>query len=162
MTSKNWTAAPAVIKLLLIYWLFWPLVFIALFTYFWLATPNGEALNFITEFMQDEFQEMPISITIGVAIALLYFLCPIFAWKMLSGNRMSRLYLEFFAWIFLFSSFSDAIFPQIWYVELDTMPSDATGLSFEEVVVGFVFVGIDVMALLAMRTKQVKGYANVF
>ena len=111
---------------------------------------------------QNEFQEMPVSIIIGVAIEALHFLCPIFAWKMLNGNGMSRVCLEVFAWIFLFSSLSDAALPQIWHVELDAMPSYATGLSFEEAAVGFAFAGIDAMALLAMRSKQVKGYANVF
>ena len=72
------------------------------------------------------------------------------------------MYLEVFAWIFLFSSLSDAVFPQIWYVELDAIPSYAADLSFGEVAVGFVFAGIDALALLAMRSKQVKGYANVF
>ena len=83
MTSKNWATSPAVVKSLLIYWHFWPIVFIALFTYFWLGTPNGEALKFIAELKQNEFQEMPVSIIIGLAIELMHFLCPIFAWKML-------------------------------------------------------------------------------
>jgi len=75
---------------------------------------------------------------------------------------MSRAYLEFFAWIFLFSSLSEAIFPQIWNLELDVIPSGTTGFSIEEVAVGMIFIGIDLIALLAMRSKQVKGYTNVF
>lgn len=162
MTSKNWAISPTVVKSLLIYWHFWPVVFIALLAYFGLATPNGEALKFFVELKQNEFKEMPVSIIIGFAIELSYFLCPVFAWKMLNGNKVSRAYLEVFAWIFLFSSLSDTAFPQIWYVELDTMPSYATDISFEELIVGIFFTGIDALVLLAMRSKQVKGYVNVF
>lgn len=162
MTSKNWTTAPTTVKSLLIYWHIWPVVFIALFSYFWFSAPDGEVLKFIFQLKKNEFQDMPVSMTIGGAIELLVFLCPFYAWKMLNGNKISRVCLEVFAWIFLFSSFSDAAFPQIWYVELDAIPSYATDISFADTVVEFVYVGIDALVLLAMRSKQVKEYANVF
>jgi hypothetical protein len=146
---SNWKRAPATVKTLVVYWHIWPVTFIALFGYFSSASPDGEVLSFMWSLLKAEYQVTPIALWIGAGIILIYFLCPLYAWRMLAGRKTSRKLLEVFAWLFLVNSLIDVTF-QI----TDTQDQWA----FVEIL----FVIIDAFVLLAMRSKQVREYANVF
>ena len=81
---------------------------------------------------------------------------------MLAGRKTSRKLLEVFAWLFLVNSLIDVTFPQIWYFELETNPPEITDTQDQWAFVEILFVIIDAFVLLAMRSKQVREYANVF
>jgi hypothetical protein len=112
--------------------------------------------------LKAEYQVTPIALWIGAGIILIYFLCPLYAWRMLAGRKTSRKLLEVFAWLFLVNSLIDVTFPQIWYFELETNPPEITDTQDQWAFVEILFVIIDAFVLLAMRSKQVREYANVF
>ncbi len=159
---KNWKSAPAIVKILVVYWHIWPIIFIALLGYFWTASPDTEILRFMWSQWEVEYQVTPIALWIGAGITLIYFVCPLYAWRMLAGRRASRIFLEVIAWLFLINRLIDVTFPQIWYFELETIPPEITDAQDQWAFAGMLYIIIDALVVLAMRSKKVREYANVF
>ena len=159
---KHWKSAPTILKTLVVYWHLWPVAFIAALGFMYTASPDGEVVGHMRELWDAEYQITPIAAWINGGLLLLYFLCPLFAWGMLARRRTFRKLLEALAWLIFACSLIDFVYPQFWYFELETVPPEFTDTIEQWSITGFMFVIIDMLVVLSMRSKQVREHANVF
>ena len=159
MTARTWKTAPIMVRALLVYWHLWPAFILVLFVYIWNSEPDGEALEFMLLLWQGDFQVTPLASSVGAVTNIVSFLCPVFAWRLLKGKKSARKILEVAARFFLINTSLDVFFPQIWYLEMDSVPAEATETEFNWILFGLVFVVIDALALLGMRSRQCRDYA---
>ena len=163
--NKNWKTAPWIIRLILIYWLLPGAILLIAFCYMLVMFSQIE-INEIWRIplgvLEAKYKLMPISTSIDISFTIVSIFAAYYGWRLLRGSGIARNILEIIAWLMLSYSAILMLFPEIEYFEMPTPPTGTIDIPLEWTVLGWFFVLLELVVLIALRKKIVKDYANIF
>ena len=107
-------------------------------------------------------QEMPIATSVEMGLDLMAFLGVYYGWRLLRGSGIVRQILEVFSWVFVVFTVTELWFPQIWFIELESVPTDIVDTSSTFLIVGGLYALLEVAVLVGLRHQSARDYADVF
>lgn len=163
--KKKWKTSPWEIKLIFLYWSI-PTVLIFVASFYMLIMfllVDIEGLWRIPfSMLEAEYKLMPISTSLDITFTIMSIFGAYYAWRLLRGSGMARNFLEIISWLIVIYSSAFILFPELHFIELHETPTDINNPPITLVIIGWLFLLLQISILFILRRVSVKNYANIF
>ena len=162
---KNWKSAPWAIRLVFLYRLVPAVILGGLFgllMYSLAQTEVNGAWHLPMDMLTSAYEAMPISTSVDITLTAMSFLGAFYGWRLLRGSGFARTILQLFSAIFAVFTLVVLLYPEIQYLELESVPEGLVDVGLEAWFIGGLMACIEGAVFFGLRTHSARKYSSVF